>query len=574
MKILIGMLMLLVVGCIHTPPKPDCPNLTTCPVYPIDQAYLIKRKLFVGILWRDIPFENSDGQRDMIQLGKTAELAQGIVGSPEFREQIQPKDNPKKIVNQFFRGLLGRDMTDHDEEVYVKSGMPYNLVVDYMAQSQEFSASGKDSNVQPLMPLPEIPPVITRHGIVHTNGRQIADDDGNFYPLGATVMWALHGWKFERDRLKQNLDYLKTHHWDYIRILGEVGWPGNEIDPAWPDYSQNLAELIDYAYDKCGLRVEITIIGGGHEDQATSLTQKIIDVVKDGRQHKIMNFEVANESYGRRISLEDMQKIGRTLRQAFPNNLVAISSAEGAQGYRNTGDFFADFKEVFMKPEFANLGTVHMDRGQGDGGWREVRQPWDYKDLPFPMSHNEPIGPRSSVAEEVDPIRLAMLRATGLINGVPAFVLHNGSGVAGQVDPGHNRPANLWEVPNIDAIMDAVRGVDKVVPSGAGTLHHWNNAWAGNPWVADSFWSDGADHGVNRNYTAATQDGWISVEDGIKNYVVMTATNHSVVEVFDILSGGVQSQQVELQAGQTLRLEPVSRDSNGYGALIVIGHYR
>ena len=49
------------------------------------------------------------------------------------------------------------------------------------------------------------------------------------------------------------------------------------------------------------------------------------------------------------------------------------------------------------------------------------------------------------VAEEVDPMRLAMLRAVGLINGVGAFVLHNGSGVAGKVDPGHNRPANLWE---------------------------------------------------------------------------------------------------------------------------------
>jgi hypothetical protein len=126
-------------------------------------------------------------------------------------------------------------------------------------------------------------------------------------------------------------------------------------------------------------------------------------------------------------------------------------------------------------------------------------------------------------------------------------------------------------VPNIDAIMDAVRNVDTILPPKAGDGQHWNNAWGGNPWVADAFWSDGADHGVNRNYTVSTPDGWISTESGIKGYVVMTPRQHSRVEIFDVLAGKVN--EVELQAGQTLTLMPVSLDSNNYGALIVIGHY-
>jgi len=300
--------------------------------------------------------------------------------------------------------------------------------------------------------------------------------------------------------------------------------------------------------------------------------QKAVPVSLAGRTEKILDVEVANESYGRPVSLDRMQETGRYLRQNLPN-LVALSSGEGLDAYvSNSADWRADYEAVYMPSDAANLGTIHMDRGFGDAGWREVLQPWDWKDLPFPVSHNEPIGPRSSVAEEVDPLRLAMLRAVGLINGVGAFVLHNGAGVAGVVDPGHNRPANLWEVPGIDAVMDAVRGVDQWLPARAADGQHWNNAWAGNPWVADAFWSDGDDHGVNRNYTVSAGDGWISTESGIEGYVVMTASRHSLVEIYDPLQGKVN--EVELQAGEQLTQTPVSLDNNGDGALIVIGHYR
>jgi hypothetical protein len=336
------------------------------------------------------------------------------------------------------------------------------------------------------------------------------------------------------------LDAAAAAGYHFARILGEVGWAdGRSIDPNWPDYEQVLGEFIDFAYDQCGLRVELTLVGGTGDPM--DLAQKAATVINAGRTHKIMNLEVANESYGRPITLQQMVDAGRYLRQNTPN-LVALSSGEG-------------------------LGTY----APSSTDWRAERQPWDWKDFNFPVSHNEPIGPRSSVQEETDPARLAMLRAVGLINGVGAFVLHNGSGVTGQVDPAHNRPANLWEVPGIDAVMKAVRGIDAWMPQRAGEGQHWNNGWAGDPCNADAFWGSGADHGVNRNYTVSTPDGWISTEAGINDHVVLTMSRNSRVEVFDILSGKVN--EVTLNAGDTLTLTPSSTDNNGYGAFVIVGHF-
>lgn len=414
-----------------------------------------------------------------------------------------------------------------------------------------------------------VSPINQRHGIVRAENRSWVDDDGTFYPLGATMMWSLWGWKNDRDRLKQNLQWLAQYKFDYVRILGEVDWANEAIDPSWPDYEQVLGEFIDFAYDQCGLRVELTLVGSSGDPM--DLAQKAAAVINAGRQHKIMNLEVANESYGRPITLQQMVDAGRYLRQNTPN-LVALSSGEGLSSYvPNSTDWRADYVTTYMPSDAANLGTIHMDRTFGDLGWRAERQPWDWKDFNFPISHNEPIGPRSSVAEETDPMRLAMLRAVGLINGVGAFVLHNGSGVTGQVDPSHNRPANLWEVPGIDAVMKAVRGIDAWMPQRAGEGQHWNNAWAGNPCVVDAFWGDGDDHGVNRNYVVATSDGFIATEAGVKDHAVFTLSRNTRLEIFDIISGKVN--EVTVNGGQTFTLTPSSTDSNGYGGFVLIGHF-
>ena len=99
------------------------------------------------------------------------------------------------------------------------------------------------------------------------------------------------------------------------------------------------------------------------------------------------------------MSLQQMQAAGAYLR-THTRNLVALSSGEGLSSYvANSADWRADYVSVYLPSASANLGTIHMDRTQGDDGWRAMRQPWDWKDFNFPISHNEPIGPRSSVGE-------------------------------------------------------------------------------------------------------------------------------------------------------------------------------
>lgn len=411
------------------------------------------------------------------------------------------------------------------------------------------------------IPLPALEPlVIARKGVVRTDGRNWVDDDGAFYPLGATLMWALHGWKFEQDRLKQNLEYVKKFKYDYVRILGEVNWGDNGIYPGtWADYDQVLTEFIDYAYDHCALRTELTLVGGGTGIDYVAFAQRIANLLK-GREHKILDLECWNESFATRGDLNIIKQMVQVLRQNTPC-LVIASSGSGDQ-------------VQFAKDSMAygcTVGNGHLDRGFGDDGWRAVRQPWDWKDLPFACTHNEPIGPRSSVAECTDPLQLAMLRATGIVCGMGAFVLHNGAGVGGQIDPAHNRPANLWEVPGIDAIMQAVRNVDAGLPAGAGDGRHWNNQWAGNPFAATSIFP-GATSGINRGYMAETPDGFVLCINGIKDHADFVAGRNVTVDFFDPIVGKIV-QTNTVNAGQTVTVLPNSHDNFGDGAFIARGRW-
>lgn len=406
--------------------------------------------------------------------------------------------------------------------------------------------------------------VVARKGVVHVNGRQWSDDGGEFYPLGGTLMWAIRGMKFDQARLEtRNLALFKKHHFDYIRILGEVEWPGNDINPNWEDYQTQLASLIDLAYEKYGLRVELTMIGGGTGVDYHQLAQKVADVVVP-RQEKVISLEISNEFQIKdaRLQVELLQYLKSRL--TIP---IALTDA------RNAG-----LPEVDGTKQFFDLGqtygTLHLDRGvtKVDGYWRPVRQTWDFKEIGRALSANEPIGPLSSVAADSDPIRLAFNRAVSILNGVSAWVLHNGAGVSGQIDPIHHRPANVDEVENIDHIMDVVRGLDQYLPKGMGDWQHYNYGWAGEPLVADSIWIDGTDHGVMRQYSAKNGNEFISMPLAIKNYVNLRATYNCEVDVIDVVDGVIDHKT--LAAGEIWRLEPHTRASDGMGAFILHGFIR
>lgn len=347
-----------------------------------------------------------------------------------------------------------------------------------------------------------------REGLVTTYGRSASDADGMFHPLGLTFMWALYGWKYERERVVAHLDWLKQFNLDYLRILGEVNWPGRSIDPSWPDYQQVLAEFVDFAYDEYGIRSELTIVGGQYQ---RNIENKVVEAL-DKRAHKVMHYEVCNE-WERldKISSADMIRVGKFLREHTPN-LVSLSTPS---------DNYAEIIS-YTKQAGANMYTPHLRRSDHDVNWSHVRQGYDLKNFPSVSSNNEPQGPQSSVKSLDNPMQLAMARATGIVCSGSFYVLHVGQGVTGVADPNHGRPANMWEVPNIDAIIHHVRAVDQYLPR---DIENWaiqNNGRPEHPMpldpdIGDGFWEGNSPGAVNKNYACTHGDKFVEVLLGVNN---------------------------------------------------------
>lgn len=400
-----------------------------------------------------------------------------------------------------------------------------------------------------------------RPGLVRANGKYFEDDNGIFYPLGGTLFWALRGWKLERDRVKANLKYLSKYKFDFVRILVDVDWAGNDISPLWDDYERILGELIDYCYDECGLRVELTSGSGGSGTDLLEVAHKVVRVINNGRNYKVIYLEVCNEAYQNLRDDAKMEEVGKFYRSNTPNLVAWTDSYNGP-------DEMAKYHD-----QGATIGTVHLDRTYSDDGWRAVRQTWDYKNVPYPISSNEPLGPRSSITENVEPIQLSCLRANGILCGITSFVLHNAAGVAGLVDNAHNRPANLWEVPGIDDIMKAVRGIDAFIPDRPCDGSYYNTQWGGNPLKEDGIWADGDAHGLNRGYLIRNGSGLFKVLSGVKDYVILTSIEPVDVDFYDILLGKVQT--FSFSANQSFRLSnSPSKDSKSYGAYLAVGRFK
>jgi hypothetical protein len=401
----------------------------------------------------------------------------------------------------------------------------------------------------------------TRTGITRAAGRHFVDDGGQFNPMGGTLFWAMRGWKFERDRVKQNMAYL-AKYCDYQRILAQVGWPGNEIDEDWPDHVQILGEVIDYAYDVLGMRTQVTGVGGG-DYSATKILDNMIAAIR-GRESKVIYTEVANEWYGNWDgSEEQMKAAGKKLRSSLPG-LVALSAPKEELAVKRI--------DPWVSSGFANMGTVHLDRSddKGDWKWRHVRKPWELRNPNYPVCHGEPGGPRSSVASYMEPIHLVMSRAVGILCGHEGYCLHNAAGVAGQIDAARQRPANVWEVPGIDEIMTVVRGLDRLLPANPSAGEATRKGLGAHPLTADIIWVDGGDHGVVRDYARVNGSTFWQCLQGIKGYVNLTANRAYRLTLIDPVTQ--ERRELSVTDGQTIRIDnSPSKDTRGYGAWIVRG---
>lgn len=266
-----------------------------------------------------------------------------------------------------------------------------------------------------------------------------------------TLFWAVGGiHRGDAERVTQNQRFIRSCQGDYQRILGQVNWTGEAIDPFRPEYPDALAAAIDSAWAE-GLRTQLTAIGGGCKDPVTAA--RIMAGVLETRREAILMIEAVNED------------------NASEEDAVAVAKVFAGLGLPfgvGLGDRGLDTIKTRGRQAQATVSFLHTERTVGDDGARQVRQCWDFKGFDGVAVENEPPGIASSVAVFTDPFKMAAKRAGDLICGAAAFCLHAGAGVFGRYMTGSYgvRQANLFEVPGLEAMAVAVKHAEDHLPLG------------------------------------------------------------------------------------------------------------
>jgi hypothetical protein len=428
----------------------------------------------------------------------------------------------------------------------------------------------------------QLPPDGGRTGLVRLDAHSLVDDQGPFLGLGISYFTALWRCKHDRRRLEADLAFLSDCGFNYYRMLSMVGhhsaWDGREIAPvtfvnrddkrleAWPDYWQQLRELIDLAYDRHGLRTQITIFADaqlmpGKAERIEHMRKILADVVP-GREQKIILLEVANEAWQNGFpgdeGVADLREFASYLneRTAIP---IAITSNHDWPELGSTKGF-----DQLYAGAVADIATWHFSRDRRtDDGWKPVYDCWELGDRQGfpPVSSNEPIGPGSSVNSEQEPVRLVMAASFAYAAKLPMYVFHSGAGVFGK--------SRFEEMPGIDRFRHILRLLPPDLPQwqrndGKEPRAPFTVFAGGTP---DRYWPevDAARDGCVRNIGSRKDHQFVCLPIGIlHDGLDVAAREHMQFTAYDPLTGE-PLESAELRSGEQKRLKP------GPGALLILG---
>jgi hypothetical protein len=425
--------------------------------------------------------------------------------------------------------------------------------------------------------------LVRRVGRVRVDGHSLADDNGPFLGLGASYFTALWRCKNDRARLQSDLDYLSRQGFNYYRMLSMVGdhpaWDDREIAPvsftnragkrvrAWPDYWQQLRELIDLAYDRYGLRTQITIFADAQlmPDKTDRLEhmQKLLTDVTPGREHKIIMLEVANEAWQNGFpgeqGVSDLREFAEYLGSRTEIPIAITSNHDWPELGSPKG-----FEQLYARSS-ADIATWHFSRDRRtDDGWKPVYDCWDLGDRPGlpPVSSNEPIGPGSSVNAETEPIQLVMAAAFAYTAKLPMYVFHSEAGVFGK--------SRFEDMPGIDCFSHVLQLLPSDLPNwprndGREPQAPFTVFAGGKP---NRYWPEveSAGDGCVRNTGSRKDDRFICIPIGIRSGGLAIQARSAVKFVAHNPITGEALKTARLQHGERLLLPA------GPGALIVLGH--
>jgi hypothetical protein len=432
-------------------------------------------------------------------------------------------------------------------------------------------------------PAPAAAPASPRAGRVRIAGHSLTDDGGPFLGLGVSYFTALWRAKHDRQRLESDLAFLSRQGFNYYRLLSMVGhnsaWEGREIAPlsfvsragkrvtGWPDYWQELRDLVDLAHDRYGMRAQITIFADAQlmpaKEARIEHLRKLVAEVLPGREHKIIALEVANEAWQNGFpgadGVTDLREFAKYLndRTEIP---VAITSNHDWPEVGSARGF-----DGLYAGSSADLATWHFSRDRRtDDGWKPVYDPWELGDRPGlpPVSSNEPIGPGSSVNTEREPIRLVMAAAFAYAARLPMYVFHSEAGVFGKT--------SFQETPAIDRFEHILQLLPGDLPSwerndGKGESAPFTVFAAGQP---NRQWPEveAARDGCVRNTGGRKGDRFVCVPIGIRPGGLEVEARQALrFTAHDPLTGQT-ILSAAMRQGERLTLPP------GPGALIILGN--
>jgi hypothetical protein len=362
-----------------------------------------------------------------------------------------------------------------------------------------------------------------------------------------------------------NLEWA-ADRFDFKRPLYEVDWADPlKIDPAtFPDHLGAVARDLDLSWGM-GLRSGITLSGKGTGYDLERLARDVGDVIAaNGRAAAVLAVEMQNEYSVGGDPVEVLERMARAIRPKIPNMIgLSFFNAEHGATEEEIGEAARRWRDRIVA-----VGGVlmirHTERNTGDHGWRDVRQAYDFStDRPLVGADWEGPGPGSSGSVLTDPLRLAMKRALAVLCGAPIFILHTGTGVYGDGKPHPHvgpRPPNFWEIPNIDQIVGALRGIDELLPAGLPNWRVANTQWTAPnpvaPFQPHNHWEGDHGTGVNKAYSALAPDGRvIQMPIGVRDHVTLTASYPLAdVVVYDPISLARVRSVASIDKGQTLEL--------------------
>lgn len=370
---------------------------------------------------------------------------------------------------------------------------------------------------------------VGRKGRVIRDGRAFADDSGPWCALGATLFWAVWGYKNDRERLRANLQHLRSKGVDFVRILLSVGaqgyWTDRSIDPHATGWAEDVAGTLELIAE-CGLRASVTILGDNPVDPEKVCRDAM--QILENYPETIQYVEVCNESF--QVWKDGQPRFIALCRVITDNTSFLVASSCAQKGC--------------LWNDLGTIGTAHLARNcdTWEGNWRPVRQPWGYasaeeEDAQEFCVNQEPIGPDSSVASEKDPDKLVSAAVVTWIAGMSAYVLHAGAGIrgGGAEDVERGRKCDWMDETEANIALDALAEIRKTLPPNLPNWDRRNAHWAEAPYKVDKVRESNGTYGAVRVYSAAKDGKHVTCAFGVETACLLSCkeTNYVTQQKFD-----------------------------------------